>query len=427
MHLENASVFTFQPDKIYKGLIWPSDPNVDYGTENLSDELPEDKDIDGYNGMLNGVANLWVADGCRIYPPVPFLSLNLSQNIAFDLERLGYERKNWALVDLFTGKEYENIEVEERVFRALEWHNRSTAKDITEEVALVNLAIAFECLLNLEQDKEIKRRFKETVLVLLGFVPRLDSWLDQFYEARSGLVHKGKLDSPMFYVSSEAMKSKVPKVQYRSLTMYGHIVFRLCLNVILSGARIAEKGGLSPAFFINNQERLLKICRQLGEAKESPVKLLLGISKDVLELETYHWESESLVETKTLVDAGRLALETYLATKPNLSEEAETVINSTLQQLRQKNGSEDEKLELFQRIVAIISQVQDQGQEVPASSPPYYTQESRGVVISLLNYITGPGFLLRKWYKQKPPKSTPLSEPSGNPDPSKQEDSKAVD
>ena len=365
LHFEHASVFTFQPDRIYKGLIWPSDPNVDYGIENLSNDAPEDKYIDGYNSMANGTANLWVAEGSRIYPPVPHLSLNISQNVALDLARFEQERKNWAFIELFVGYEYENVEVEERVFRALEWHNRSTAQDITEEVALVNLAIAFESLLNLEQDKEIKKRFKETVLVLLGFIPRLDSWLNQFYEARSGLVHKGKLDSPMFYIDSEALKGKVPKAQYRSLTMYGRLIFRLCLNAILSGARIAEKGGLSPAFFISNEERLRKVCRQLGEAKEAPEKLLQSIAKDVFELQTYHWESEKLVESKTLIDAGRLALETYLATNPKLSEEAEVSIITTLQKLKQKNVSDDEKLELFEGFAAIISQVP--GQDASAS------------------------------------------------------------
>ena len=141
LHFEHASVFTFQPDRFYKGLIWPSDPNVDYGIENLSDDVPGDKDIDGYYSMLNGTAYFWVAKGSRIYPPVPHLTLNISQDIAFDMARIEQERKNWAFIELFAGYEYENVEVEERVFRALEWHNRSTAQDITEDVALVNLAI----------------------------------------------------------------------------------------------------------------------------------------------------------------------------------------------------------------------------------------------------------------------------------------------
>jgi hypothetical protein len=229
----------------------------------------------------------------------------------------------------------------------------------------------------------------------------------------------------MFHINSEVLKGKVPKTQYRSLTMYGRIIFRLCLNAILSGARIAEKGGLSPAFFINNEERLLKICRQLGEAKETPEKLLQSISKDVFELQTYHWESEKLVESKTLIDAGRLALETYLATNPALAEEAEASINTILKKLKRKNVSEDEKLELFEGLAAVISQVQEQ--EVTASSSPFNTEEPRGVVILLLNYITEPGFLLRKWYNQKPRNSNSVSEFPENPDGSKQEDSKAGD
>ena len=71
-------------------------------------------------------------------------------------------------------REPESTEIEKRIFTALRRHNRSTADEVSEEKALVYLAIAFESLLNLPLGDELTSRFKDTMLILLDSTPRLD-------------------------------------------------------------------------------------------------------------------------------------------------------------------------------------------------------------------------------------------------------------
>jgi len=81
--------------------------------------------------------------------------------------------------------------IEDRIFVALKWYNRSNSINVSDETALLHLAIAFESLLSLEQAPQITQRFKESVRLLVGPVPKLESWADQFYDARSRIVHEG--------------------------------------------------------------------------------------------------------------------------------------------------------------------------------------------------------------------------------------------
>src|SRR5260370_12920103 len=162
---------------------------------------------------------------------------------------------------------------------------------MAEEEVLLDLAVAFEALLNLEEGDKITARFRETVMTLLGSVPRLDSWAEQFYNARSSAAHKGKVLHYMFY-AIDWDKNRFPSVYsgkdtkalpYRSLTVYGRRIFRLCLTAILSGARVAEDDGLS-GLFIHNQERLEKILQQLKQTTNAPEKRLHFIAADVDDL-----------------------------------------------------------------------------------------------------------------------------------------------
>jgi hypothetical protein len=400
LHSEHASMYVFTMDRVYPGLIWPSNSEDD-GVENLSQEqLPTDRVVDGYNGLLNEVSHFWVVAGNRIYPPVPHLTLNLSQDLFHDLQRFVYHAKNWALSGLLWGRENDNSELRERLFTALEWHNRSTSENVSEEVALLDLAVAFESLLNLEQTEKLTDRFRETVMTLLGSVPRLDSWLEQFYHARSSIAHKGRSQHLMFYAIdrnknqlSQIYKGKAsdqPPLQYRSLTVYGRRIFRLCLNAILSGATMAEEDGLS-ALFVSNQERLEKICKQLEQTNETPQNRLHSIAKDVGDLHEHWLASENLVRSETLVAAGRLVVESYLATKPKLSKEGETKVQDVLQRLKQKDVSADEKLHLFEGLATALGQEQEPStiNPTPFEAGPPFT-----ILSSLLNYVTSSGFLL---------------------------------
>src|SRR5258708_35007223 len=143
-------------------------------------------------------------------------------------------------------KETESLEIEERIFTALEWHNKSTARDIEEEEALVYLSLAFESLLNLPQGTALSSRFKETVMVLLGSIPRLDSWLEQFYRARSAVVHEGRWPHVQFYAIDLDKKrlerfygigkqnKQETESEYLSFATHVAAIFRLWLSAILS-------------------------------------------------------------------------------------------------------------------------------------------------------------------------------------------------
>lgn len=406
LHSEHASMYVFQPASVYTGLIWPNDPQVDYGVENLAQELaPVDKDIDGYEGVFNGASTFWVTAGSRIYPQVPHLTLNISQDLAFDIDRYVEQRKNWAMARLLAGAVDENAEFNERIFTALEWHNRSTAQDIDETEALLDLAIAFESLLNLENNDKLTDRFRETVMILLGFVPRLDSWLEQFYNARSAIAHKGKTQHSKFYAIDWDKKriadiykgkdaNRQPALPYRSLTVYGRRIFRLCLNAILSGAAIAEEDRLS-SLFVHNQERLERICRQLGQTAVAPEKRILDVQQDVDELHEYWWPSEGQVQSETLIAAGKLAIQAYLDMKPSLSHEEETQIQEILQHLQARDTTADKKLHLFKRVSPLLRSERD---SFEGSIPPYQFAQAVEALSFLLRYVTSPGFLLRTWY-----------------------------
>jgi hypothetical protein len=401
LHREHASLYTFTTAKVHSSSIWPEDhPQIDYNVENVPEEdVPRHQYIDGYDGMLNGRLVFWVIPSSRIYAPVPHLSLNISQNLYWDLEQFTEKAKHWAWVDFLRGRKYKNEELEERLFTSIEWYNRSTTEDVDEEEVLLDIAVAFESLLNLENNDKLTARFRETVMILLGSTPRLDSWTEQFYNARSSVAHKGKAQHYMFY-AMDWDKNRLPNVYsgkdtkalpYRSLTTYGRRIFRLCLTVMLSNARIAEDDGLS-SLFVHNQERLEMIRQQLKQTSESPEKRLNSIAEAVGDLHGHHWSSQELIPSELLVTVGRLVIEAYLETKPQFSEEVERLVQETLQQLRQQDISIDEKLHLFQRIIMVLRQNNS------VMDPSLLgTQQPLTIVLSLLNYLESPGFLTRKW------------------------------
>ena len=95
----------------------------------------------------------------------------------------------------------------------------------------MDLAIALESMLGLRSGDGVTERFTDAVLTLLGQVPRLDSWLKQFYTARSKAVHEGMPHDTVFYATnSEDMKKKQGRevaIAHRSLLAYGRHIFRL--------------------------------------------------------------------------------------------------------------------------------------------------------------------------------------------------------
>ncbi|EFH81075.1 HEPN domain-containing protein [Ktedonobacter racemifer] len=406
LHQEHASMYTLTTTKIPQSSIWPEDhPQIDHNVENMTPEdVSSNKYIDGYDGMLNGRSIFWVVPGNRTYPPVPHLSLNISQDLWFDIGVFAEAERNWAWVDFLKGYKRENTELENRLFTAMDWYNRGTVTDTNEPEMLLNLAVAFESLFSLESTDKVTARFEETVMTLLGSFPRLDSWLKQFYDARSSVVHKGMTQHYLFY-TKDREKTRFPsgygekdtaELTYGSLTSSGRRIFRLCLTTMLSGAKMAEDDRLS-SLFVHNQERLSKILRLLNQKTQLPEQRLHSIAEVVNDLHDHHpWSSEDRILSETLVAVGNSVIQTYLATKPQLSEQAETLVQEVLQQLQRKDISADEKLDFFERIAPTLSQ----GLSNPAANQPSQgKQYPLATVLYLLSYVASPHFLTRKWMR----------------------------
>jgi hypothetical protein len=209
----------------------------------------------------------------------------------------------------------------QRILTALTWYNRSIAINIDESVALVNLAIAFESLLALEQGEQLTTRFKDAVTLLVGDVPRLDSWLFQFYKARSDIVHKGTSTSLMFVATDNPRKtSERLDSEYRSLTSYGRQIFQVCVATIITGSQIAKLLNLD-SLLVTNQQRLERICQVLNKPDGTPLDRILASRRDVQDLDTYRFVPEKGLKYDQLIGTAKLMVQQYLDSAPNESSE----------------------------------------------------------------------------------------------------------
>jgi len=320
LRYEHATLYLLQPKDVSKYRL-VSDHNVEILPEAQSLEFDSRSETEGYEGRLNNESYFWVTRGSRIFPPAVRLWLNISQDLSVDFNyHLSRSRLYGPIVEYFATRET-NDKLGERILTALTWYNRSIGIDIDESVALVNLAIAFESLLDLEAGGKVTARFKEAVGLLVGDVPRLDSWLKQFYEARSQIVHEGRSASLMFVATDEPKKPyKSPELEYRSLVSYGRQVFQVCVATILTGAQIAERLKLA-SLLVTNQQRLERICQMLSKRDEAPTDRIVAASQDVRDIETYRFVAEKGLKVEQLIGAAKLMVQQYLDSAPDESSE----------------------------------------------------------------------------------------------------------
>lgn len=331
--------------------------------ENLTEEslaentsAPGDGSVHGYFGVLNFNWTFEVVPGSRLYPPVPDLfGPGRPQDLARDLETFSLDYTHWAWESLIEGQDIRLPELENRVFTALEWYNRSNEQEISEDSAIVYLAIAFESLLQLEQGEALSQRFKETVMTLLGALPRLDSWLDQFYTARSKIVHEGSWPHLTYYAVErkhlrDIQRGKKTGREYKTLVSHGRTVFQLCLNSILSGALLAHRVDL-PSQLVHPQERIERLCTLLSRTEATPTQRLLSIYEEVLSLFiTYGtWEH---VEPKALQAAGRLVIQTYLEIEPELPDRVKSLMEAAVEE--DTSVASDDRLQRLRQLALSI-------------------------------------------------------------------------
>ncbi len=307
----HGNLYVFTPQQVTKFLLW-NDTNVTpVGSHPYAE--PDDRDeVRGYHGILDGRRHVWVAPGSRLYPPVPQLSLNISQDLQKNLE----QSSNPLFADRFA-RPYDCGDLDERIFIALQWYNLTIDNSFDPNEELAHLAIALETLLDLDQGKAVTERFAEAVMLLLGRAPQLENWLKQFYDARSDVMHKGRSARALFDLTEPKGKAKSEPDEtqqpYRSLVSYGRRIFQLCLSTIATGTMLARQYGLS-SLFVPNQRRFTEICCTADDRKDDPAKALGLIGTITAEIERFQFVSDPTIKIETMLGAARRVVSLYLAT-----------------------------------------------------------------------------------------------------------------
>lgn len=324
---EYASMAVFTPDRVPVGVIRP-----DFHVEDTrpKDDLAADArgKIAGYSGIYNFRHYFWVANGSRLYGPAPRMALNHSQDLAIDLMRASDGLPYYQM--LMHALEKPPTAATSRIFTALHWFNLANRRATDGDGSIVNLSIAFEALLGLPKSEKTDR-LVDAISLLLGRVPRLDSWARQFYEARSQVVHEGRARQRRFFVTDLPREG----AEYQSLLSYGGQIFRLCLGTLLVGADMAERAGLEERL-VTNQERFERVCRLLSDEAVGPDDRLSRISDVVDLLEANRFIGVRL-KPETMLSAVKLAAKALLACETSLSQERSSALGLMIAAKRGQN------------------------------------------------------------------------------------------
>jgi len=393
---ESSSLFAFRPDRVPSSLAWNTHGIDDRTRLLIERDEPAIGFVEGYEGRRNMTAHLWVAEGSRIYPELHHQTLNLSQYITHNLAEFLHHEPNWAFKRLYFDEREpeESNELRKRIFDGLEWYLRSCRKAISDSEALVHLAIALESLMKVASGKDLTERFKDAVLTLIGPVPRLDSWLEQFYTARSKAVHEGVPPELTFLTVDKELAKKARRgdkevFPHRSLIEYGRRIFRLCLTNILSAAENVAATGLEK-LFVHNAERLQTIRKILDDKKLSQNERLTKASGSIGEiLQFQNILDEPHVDFAIVLHVTRQLLKVFKETDPSLSDEAREAI----QQFCSEQSKAQKNSEQFAAIEAIAHALRNIGGTRIGH---------HHVVITFLEFATGSPFKLRCLFEDHP-------------------------
>lgn len=301
---EHSSLYILRPKRFFRSLV-DSEHNVAAALPTEYPEADERSEIPGYECEVDGRSMTWVTAGSRLYPPAVHLWLNISQDLRLDFERVSGSARYGPVWSFFSSRRDEPSELYSRLLTALRWYNRSLGADVPDDAALVHLATAFESLLGLEQGPDITRRFKSAVMLLIGNVPRADAWLDQFYRARSEIVHRGEANALRFnpYHGMKGVPEDIGS-GYRSLLSYGWFIFQICAAAVSSGALMARQIGLE-SMLLTNRQRLERISMVLS-SKEPANTRLAAVAQDVSDIDRFRFVGEPGLTVDLLLGAAKL-------------------------------------------------------------------------------------------------------------------------
>ena len=182
---EKSTLFVFRlgdtfgsPGMVPTSLVWHDQHGSNRVKRIDGKDTPSTDMTQGYSGTRNQTTPLWVAEGSRLFPELPHITLNETQELSIHIDMLLSRPYHWALEYLYHPPEDYPPDLRNRVFVSLEWYLKSCRASITEAEVVVHLAIALESLVRVRPGEGVTERFKDAIQTLLGPVPRLDDWLD---------------------------------------------------------------------------------------------------------------------------------------------------------------------------------------------------------------------------------------------------------
>lgn len=360
---EHTSSVVLTPSRVDAALV-----RLTYNVINLVDAVDPDSDsirrLDGYDGVLGLRHYFWVAPGSRIYGTIPRPLLNISQDLAVDVER-SRARVDYRLLLELLVEDRRHGNLADRVFRAVRWFNRANSKHRDEAESFICLAVALETLLRLPTETK-KDRFIDAIALLLGRVPRLDVWAAQFYEARSRAVHEGSV-GPTAFIPLSNLNKQSGGTTYQSLLAYGREVFQLCLGTILTGAALSSRADLQ-AKLISNSERYATVCKTLTDDSLHIKTRLEQLNLLASDIDRYRYVPDSGLATSAMLGACRAAAKAVLDSGIEIAEELRDLLEALVDAPRTDDH--------FQRLDALRALV-DQLEELPDSAA---APEIRGMV-----------------------------------------------
>ena len=118
-------------------------------------------EVPGYHGLYNFRHHFWVTAGSRLYPPVPDIALNISQDLAADIGQFIHQSLTYQfLPSLLAGTDA----ITSRVLTAIQWFNRATELGGGEQTSILHLAVAFEALMGLPEDHKTESTYRRNSL-----------------------------------------------------------------------------------------------------------------------------------------------------------------------------------------------------------------------------------------------------------------------
>jgi hypothetical protein len=304
---EQLSLYAVTPAKIY------------LPTAEFSPPVP------GYSITVNWTHWCEIPQGGRLYPPEPYPEATTPKEWSLtDLDDyIGSDPLLVGFREFISGRllaRPEQVDRLETLLRAMSWHNRSHSQFDSEEEKIVHLAIAFEALLHEKDSSGIRQELQMRLRSLFGEAPRLEAWVDQFYDERSRIVHEGFASNLRFTVEKER-RSGEEQLTMDSLVNYGRRLLRLCVYNILHATLLADEANLN-AWFTHDEERLQSICKHLYDERIPAEQRLLSVLDLMCDLgEVWvHCRHREAVNLRTMHAAGRKFAEVCLEVHPGTTE-----------------------------------------------------------------------------------------------------------